>query len=460
MSIKCVIMGIIEVTVTYRAGVKKGQGRLMKWIKYFLLLTFLWCGMLSLTGCSVWMTGEREYSEKSRYGAGQREWEATGGQALESGNGQETGAQQEETESDFTDVPVFSDYHYAYDTLTEEEKQVYEELLWVFYRQEAEHPMSTSMDVDWIAKAYSCIRADHPEIFWEDGYRLTGYERNGEITELHIIPVYPISREEREAIQPQLDQYVEDCLAGIPEGADDFQKICHVYEYIIENTSYNLDAPHNQTVYSTFVGRESVCQGYAYGFQYILLKLGIGCTTITGEAVEQGSHAWNMVRMEDGYYFVDTTWGDPEYETDSEQEGERKEGPPTYKYFMMTSQEADELYQADEPFVIPESASETYQYFRYTGHYMETYDPRLITGWIGDMLREGRTSFQFQTQTQEVFEEAREDLITQLEVYKYLRQAVRDNGLDISIPRNVTYSATEDRRILWFEFPFDNFPPS
>ena len=56
-----------------------------------------------------------------------------------------------------------------------------------------------------------------------------------------------------------------------------------------------------------------VCEGYTQAFQYLCelssFSGGICCYTVDGVAKE--SHAWNLVRMDDGkYYVVDVTWMD------------------------------------------------------------------------------------------------------------------------------------------------------
>jgi transglutaminase/protease-like cytokinesis protein 3 len=64
----------------------------------------------------------------------------------------------------------------------------------------------------------------------------------------------------------------------------------------------------NQSVYSALVNGETVCAGYARAMQYLMQRLGIPCYYCTGYAGQ--NHAWNIVRLDDGYYNVDVTWDD------------------------------------------------------------------------------------------------------------------------------------------------------
>jgi len=54
----------------------------------------------------------------------------------------------------------------------------------------------------------------------------------------------------------------------------------------------------------------AVCDGYARTFRLLLLMAGIESKIISGTAGNE-SHAWNLVKMEDGWYHADVTWDDP-----------------------------------------------------------------------------------------------------------------------------------------------------
>lgn len=67
--------------------------------------------------------------------------------------------------------------------------------------------------------------------------------------------------------------------------------------------------PHESySAYGALVNHRSVCQGYAYAFEWLMDELGIPCVYISSESI---NHGWNMVTLDGEDYFIDVTWDDP-----------------------------------------------------------------------------------------------------------------------------------------------------
>lgn len=75
----------------------------------------------------------------------------------------------------------------------------------------------------------------------------------------------------------------------------------------IPDSSYHLEGP--------IIYGKSVCSGYARTFQAFMETLGIDCEYIRGEATNSsghtGGHAWNKVKVDGQWYWIDVTWDDP-----------------------------------------------------------------------------------------------------------------------------------------------------
>ncbi|MGL6228739.1 MAG: putative mucin/carbohydrate-binding domain-containing protein, partial [Culicoidibacterales bacterium] len=57
-----------------------------------------------------------------------------------------------------------------------------------------------------------------------------------------------------------------------------------------------------------FIGLNAVCGGYAKGYEYLLQRVGIQATWVSGDT-SYGYHAWNNINLYGSWYLTDTTWG-------------------------------------------------------------------------------------------------------------------------------------------------------
>ena len=128
-------------------------------------------------------------------------------------------------------------------------------------------------------------------------------------------------------------------------------KVKYTYCYIIQNTEYELDSPENQNILSVMLYHKSVCLGYAKTFQYLLEKLGVHSTVVEGVASSGEAHAWNMVSINNAYYFVDVTWGDSSYTNG--QSVVRMYSGVNYDYLNITSDELAHSHTTDNVVPIP-----------------------------------------------------------------------------------------------------------
>lgn len=94
----------------------------------------------------------------------------------------------------------------------------------------------------------------------------------------------------------------------------DYDKIKRVYKWLCDNVEYDYSYS-DGSIYDALIGGKSVCSGYAGAFQVIMDALGIECYINEGKANGE-DHAWNIVKLDGKYYFVDVTWGDTSTEYD------------------------------------------------------------------------------------------------------------------------------------------------
>lgn len=104
------------------------------------------------------------------------------------------------------------------------------------------------------------------------------------------------------------------------EGKTESEKIAAIYNYICEHVTYDYEHLYDNsydlkfTDYAALVHKTSLCQGYAVLFYRLALEYGIDARVISGNASDE-PHGWNIVKIGDLYYYIDTTW-DAEREPD------------------------------------------------------------------------------------------------------------------------------------------------
>ena len=200
-----------------------------------------------------------------------------------------------------------AELYYYYSLLDDEEKAVYDQILEGIGNRSDLFGVNTDMDADRLSQISHFVFCDHPELFWFKGaYHYTDY---GDHYSMEY--AYTLTQEEIDARQAEITAATEEFLAGVDEDLSDYEKIKMVYDYLCFNTVYQ-NSPDDQNIYSTFVSRETVCEGYARGAEYLLQQLGIPCILIEGNANDD-SHAWNAVLCDGKWYGMDVTWGDMDY---------------------------------------------------------------------------------------------------------------------------------------------------
>lgn len=98
----------------------------------------------------------------------------------------------------------------------------------------------------------------------------------------------------------------------------DYEKFRLIYSYIAENVTYDYEHLNDesytikQSAYAALINGTSVCQGYSSLLYYMANKAGLDCRIVVGTALNKDgvaeNHSWNLVKIEDKYYYVDVTW--------------------------------------------------------------------------------------------------------------------------------------------------------
>lgn len=223
-------------------------------------------------------------------------------------------------------------------------------------------------------------------------------------------PAYLYGEEEKEKRSAVIESAAGEYLSGISEDASDYEKILYVYESIISRVEYVQDAPDNQNIYSVFSGRQSVCAGYAKATQYLLERLGVFCTYVTGTAAGGQAHAWNLVSCGGDYYYVDTTWGDPVFQ--ASEGGESKvSGHISYDYMCCNDEQLFMTHTPDDTVELPVCTKMDANYYVVNGMYYETYDSAKILEQMNEVISAGENPAVIKFADEKLYQEAHDDIL-------------------------------------------------
>lgn len=327
-------------------------------------------------------------------------------------------------------VSSISTDRYAYQQLQTGEQQVYDQILDCVMQHKDCVAVSTK-DEKVLEKAYECVMADYGELFWFSGYQYNTYSNFDQIIGLEFMPTYIYTEQEREELQQQVDMVADTWLAEVPADASDYEKTKFVYETLIEQVDYDTKSENNQNILSVFIGKKTVCQGYADATQYLLHQLGIPAIVVTGTAGGE-NHAWNLVNLDGEYYYIDTTWGNTHFL--GEWQGTKK---IDYGYLNARTQDLAQTHTSQMPFAMPACESVVDNYFYREGLYFEAADMAVIGQKVTQEYLQGEKEICLRMSNLQDYLQVKEHLIDKEEVFLYCNGA-----------REITYFENQSLCIL------------
>ena len=300
--------------------------------------------------------------------------------------------------------------YYGYQSLSKEEQKVYRQIAEGLEQQEAEIRI-TPLSEERLMTVFNMVMIDHPEYFWIEGeFQYTTVEDLNENTKtaIQLMPVYTVEKEQTESLKQQIEQQADAWIAEIDASFDAYEKIKSVYELLIREVEYDETSFYNQTIQSVFLEKKTVCMGYAKATQYLLNKMGIFCTLVTGNILDEAnsSHAWNLVRIGENYYYVDTTWGSPGYNA----QGDREDAI-SYSYLCCSDKIISATHKANEDILLPSCADESYHYYRRKGCWYETYDKEHICDVLKRDIETNSPKTELCFRGEEEYQQAVQDLV-------------------------------------------------
>lgn len=109
--------------------------------------------------------------------------------------------------------------------------------------------------------------------------------------------------------QNEADEKVRDVVKNtldITSSVSDDIKVRRIHDWICDNFTYSRDeADIGNSCYQAMFNGEAKCTAYAAVFQKMATVAGLESHIVTSD-----NHAWNLVKLDNSWYTIDTTWDD------------------------------------------------------------------------------------------------------------------------------------------------------
>ena len=340
--------------------------------------------------------------------------------------------------------------YFYYSRLTASCQKAYDILLIAISNHEEKVVVEGCSFAD-IDKVTDAIEYDHPELFWYKTFSMCGNE---------VTLLYGATAEESAVLQRRIDEVVPKYLEGIDDSMSAYDVALRVHVKVIASVDYDTIALNRQqqeggpakdkidylrTICGVFLDGKAVCEGYARAMQYLLQKCGVECAEVAGyirkETGERdGAHAWNILKIDGDYYYLDTTWDDSSNTVQTV-----KTNDLGFDYFCITTDELTRTRDVDlYPTDVPSCDATRGNYYYHNDMVLDTYDLNKIKAIAQTAAKNKSNSFTFKCKTKALFEQAMSQLCSVgQDCYDALKAAAK---IDKQILSN-TYSYSYDKNI-------------
>lgn len=283
--------------------------------------------------------------------------------------------------------------------------------------------------VETIEKVYGYVIIDHPEYFWaRESYQIE--YTSGIVNQKTLMPAY-INYEDVSGMTVRLESErdrIIDTLSTLPT---DYDKILYIHDYLVSEADYDTYAYENidssspsqdilasTTAYGAIVNKKAICSGYSKAMQYLAEAAGIRSTVVTGYKNDGESHMWNFVILDGAYYYIDVTWDDPVFISQTSND----KNNIFYNYFCMNSAELMKTHSIDGKYniVLPECTEEKYNYFIYNNLYLDSYTFDDVSEIIGRAFSQSQKYVQIKFSMSSAVSEAASDLFSKGKIFDLL----------------------------------------
>lgn len=221
-----------------------------------------------------------------------------------------------------------------------------------------------------IGEVLDCYMKDNPMVFYVDSHYTIEQSQvmHYQISKLQVGYRYSASEIENHIsiLEKELDRIISE---KITEEMTAYEMELTLHDYLLENTDYYYcadleDIPYEKhTAYSALINKSCVCDGFSKAFALLLDKVKIENIVVSG-FVNNTSHSWNLVNLDEQWYNVDVT---------SNNQGiDEQTKVKTHIFFNVPDAQISDMYKKDNENILPQCISDDYNYYVYNDYIIES----------------------------------------------------------------------------------------
>ena len=347
--------------------------------------------------------------------------------------------------------------YFYYSRLTATHKRAYDVLLNAIRNHDG-GAIVDGCSINDMRNISKAVAFDHPELFWYKTFSMSGSEIN---------ICYGASAEECEVLQRRMDEVIPKYLEGIDDSMSAYDVALRLHVKLISSVDYDTIALNKETaeggpaedkidylrtICGVFLDGKAVCEGYARAIQYLLQKCGVESAEVAGYILKDngerdGGHAWNIIKIDGDYYYLDSTWDDSSNTVQTV-----KTNDLGFNYFAITTEELTRTRDLSlNPTDMPNCTAIRGNYYYHNDLVLDSYDLDKIKIIAQTAAKNNSKSFTFKCTGRSLFEQTMAQLCSEgQDCYEALKAAAKH---DKQILTN-TYSYSYDKNIFTITVKF------
>lgn len=312
-----------------------------------------------------------------------------------------------------------------YNQLSKDEQAVYTALYRGISKKEEKIPLPMDIDGDEYSRVYCILEKQESSFFYLDSVYYTAQK----VREAKIV-----YREKNSAVikESELDAAVDTAMNAVDDQWTEYDKVRYINDYLVRKCKYVTgdDSEYASTAYGCLVKGEANCEGYAKAFGLLASELDLDSVVVTGKTDKGENHAWNQVKVDEGWYNIDVTWADTDKDDDMR-----------LMYFMCSDADFAKTHIADKTLFAPYiCGSNEKNYYVQSGLYATNRDEAVDI--ILRELSEGNGVVEIRFSQKIAYDDFRLNVMENNKIFEILRES------GYPLDENMVIELTENRQEL------------